>query len=226
MKNNSFLAIAKLKNLEHLNLSDVANIDNDIIVNIANNCKKLKHLTICPFHLNDSDLSKPDEISLKILDKLENLEELIMNNSFIAKNKMPTKMYNLKIIKCDNCENISDNDIIEILHNSPNLYYLSARNTGITLETIVYAIEKIKSRTNDIHLHIEADAHLQKSYERWKNLNPNSTEQEKEFTEMQDTVKHESNKKALLGVVFFFVGLILFCLKMKTKWDKASNNHH
>ncbi|XP_044013826.1 uncharacterized protein LOC122856197 [Aphidius gifuensis] len=101
----SIASISTLKNLEHLNISQAKNIDNDAVNEIINTCIKLKHLnlvgctTILP--LTIMNISKLHELEHLNLENLLNVDSQSIEN--IANNCKKLNYLNLK-----SCKNVAD----------------------------------------------------------------------------------------------------------------------
>ncbi|KAF7988546.1 hypothetical protein HCN44_001119 [Aphidius gifuensis] len=140
----SIASISTLKNLEHLNISQAKNIDNDAVNEIINTCIKLKHLnlvgctTILP--LTIMNISKLHELEHLNLENLLNVDSQSIEN--IANNCKKLNYLNLK-----SCKNVADYAISKLskLNNLEylNINYLFNINTQ-SLSEITNKCRKLK----------------------------------------------------------------------------------
>lgn len=151
--------IPALRNLEHLDLSDVQNIGDEILRNIINNCKNLKHLNIS----SCNDITKH---SLNHIGNAENLNELFVNGICDFDDSIIDRLQNIKILECRSCIDITDIGIIRILNNSPNLKRLDISDTGVT-QLILRCASDVSARRfgNNNKLHIVARDSLIKEFD-------------------------------------------------------------
>ncbi|XP_044020345.1 F-box/LRR-repeat protein 2-like [Aphidius gifuensis] len=110
--------LSKLQYLEHLNLRDTENIDDNTIIAIANNCKNLKSLDI-------QGISDTSETALVALTKLKNLESLTVGFRDISDSYI-IRLKGLKVFDCDGCEKLTDVGIIQFIKNNPDLEKINA----------------------------------------------------------------------------------------------------
>lgn len=113
------------KNLEYLNLRGTTPIRDWFITAIVKNFKNLKHLNLIQCY--------PSSGALKILGQLENLEEILLNHN--VDDRVVAEFKNLKILVCQ-WTSVSDNGVIKVLDNSPNLEHLYLENTKIILQIL------------------------------------------------------------------------------------------
>ncbi|XP_044010002.1 F-box/LRR-repeat protein 2-like [Aphidius gifuensis] len=141
--------LSKLQYLEHLNLCGLLNLRSGTITAIANNCKYLKSLRI-------RGCSPITETALVALTELENLEKLDVSflditDSFISKLK------GLKAFQCTHCKKLTNDGIIQLIKNNPDLKRIDVRCIdNITYNDLVNAANQaVKNRTNGVILHIK-----------------------------------------------------------------------
>ncbi|XP_044001447.1 uncharacterized protein LOC122847694 [Aphidius gifuensis] len=144
--------LSKLQYLEYLSLSDTERIDDNTIIDIANNCKNLKHLDICT-----NDDNNITETALLALTKLENLEILRVASHDISDSYI-SRLKGLKEFICSYCWNLTDTGIIQLIKNNPDLEEICAFGLEtFTIDLVIGADEATKNRTNGIILRIEID---------------------------------------------------------------------
>lgn len=127
-------SIAKLINLEYLNVGcTFQSLTNENLINIINNCCKLKYLNIswC------KDITKPTLMRLK---NLNNLNYMLLSNIGID-DDIIEQFKHLKTLECAGSTLITDKSIKNILKNSPTLERLVIGGTSVTIDTINYATE-------------------------------------------------------------------------------------
>lgn len=202
--------INKLKNLTHLNISYIKNLDDDTISEISNNCKSLQYLDLsnCSSELlsiglgelsklinlkyldfsdvivikenlkTDIDWKKIDKLiyldisgcnifsrkSIYKLGTLKNLQYLIMQNIFNVNYSIFNKLRNIKILDCWNCRNLNDTTIQNVIKNCYFLEYFDTRFTKITTNSLVYAVNIVKKRKNDIVLNISVTYDIERRF--------------------------------------------------------------
>ncbi|KAF7992948.1 hypothetical protein HCN44_005729 [Aphidius gifuensis] len=149
--------LKNLTNLKIINLTFIQNIDDNFMISLQNNCKKLTKidLSYCRYISN---------FGLSQLGHLENLEKILLNGVDKVDNSIITKLQNLKSLECIYCQNVTDKSIIKILNNSPNLEYLNIFKTGITSETLNCLSDVMKKRGNNINLNIFVDENIASSF--------------------------------------------------------------
>lgn len=117
----SIASISTLKNLEHLNISQAKNIDNDAVNEIINSCNKLKHLNLfgCSTVLPSTimNISKLHELEHLNLENLLNVDSPSIEN--ITNNCSKLNYLNLK-----SCKNVADYAVSK-LSQLKNLEYLN-----------------------------------------------------------------------------------------------------
>lgn len=159
------LPISKLVNLEHLDLSISSGVESNAIISIANKCNKLNYLDIS----GCSSISQP---ALKELAKRENLEQLIIQHVENVNNDMFATMRKLKVLDCSYCEDVTDVGIMGVIKLCQNLQRLNIVETGVTIETLNYAADKVKCRKNNVVLVIVASDSLKREFDHSKNISP------------------------------------------------------
>lgn len=159
-KNISGRALAELSNLkylEDLDIRETSNINDDVIIGIANNCKKIMQLSI-------QSCTTVSTLAYNELSKLENLELFGMADIENVNDDMFKNMHKLNTLKCTWCPNVTDVGIMRIIKNAPNLEYLTVCRTGVTTKTLVYAADETKKRTNKIVLKVTVNRHVLQNY--------------------------------------------------------------
>ncbi|XP_044020226.1 F-box/LRR-repeat protein 2-like [Aphidius gifuensis] len=138
--------LSKLKYLEHLNLRDTENIDDNTIIAIANNCKNLKSLDI--YGTSDN----VTETALVALTNLKNFEKLNVGFSHIS-DSFIIKLKGLKELYCDECMELTDAGIIQVIKNNPDLEILDVCSIdNITLDLVIGADQATKNHSFMIKL--------------------------------------------------------------------------
>ncbi|KAF7992148.1 hypothetical protein HCN44_001473 [Aphidius gifuensis] len=122
---DALVKISNLKNLEVLDICETKNVNDDVIIEIANNCKKITELHI-------DSCNNVSSLALNELAKLENLEVLQLVDVDNAGDDIFKNMYKLKKLKCTWCRNVTDSGIMRIIKNASNLDYLMLYRTGVT----------------------------------------------------------------------------------------------
>lgn len=152
LSNEAFLSdvynvnvILYLNNLECLNLNGIEITDNNFLIYLAKNCKKLTEFKFY-YGLDVSD------IRIMPLTKMDNLKTLGITT--ICENKNITSISlsefkNIKQFECIRNNNLSDFAIIKIIKNSPNLDFLNVRCTSVTSKIIREAVALVRSRRGD-----------------------------------------------------------------------------
>lgn len=149
------LYISKLINLECLNLRGT-NINDDTMIKITENCKKLKQLNI-------SDCKYLTKKCLKKIVKFKNINELMVNNLRDIDDSIIGQFVNLKILECNNCINVTDNSVIKIVEKSPNLVKLCLNGTGITCRSYFFLIIKVRDVNSNLDT-IYIDEKIKRDY--------------------------------------------------------------
>lgn len=145
ISNHSLMDIKKLIHLESLYLQFLRNIDENVLTGIIENCKNLKCLNIAACSCIPG--SALDEIN-----RLKKLEELVITRLDNATDLMLIGFYNLKILRCSRCTNITDCGIMFVIKNCQNLEDLRVDETGVTDKSIHCAVEQTKLRKNNVVL--------------------------------------------------------------------------
>ncbi|XP_044001873.1 uncharacterized protein LOC122848102 [Aphidius gifuensis] len=140
--NSEFIIkLTKLENLNFLKFDDMTNSFNkEVMVAILNNCKKLKHLVISGFHIEEASI-------LNDLSKLQYIESLnlafcwsIENSAIIAIAK------NCKLLKCLNIEGCSITSSAYIaLTSLKNLKELHVQSNYKVKDNFIVKLRGIKS---------------------------------------------------------------------------------
>lgn len=158
VKNNIFMldvcnvnTILYLNNLKHLFMHGIQITDDNFLINLANNFKKLILLRVnCGSDISDIGITPLTEIKT-----LKSLAIITRGNKKIT--DVPVSEFkNLKKFRCFGNINVSDFAIVKIIKNSPNLVYLDVRFTSVTSEIIREAVALIRSRKDDTVLTIRA----------------------------------------------------------------------
>ncbi|XP_044011434.1 uncharacterized protein LOC122854653 [Aphidius gifuensis] len=153
-------AISNLINLEHLDLSFVGDyIDDNVVIEIINSCKYLKYF----------DLSMCGEItkaSLIKLEKLKNIQVLLLNEVYDVDDDIVNSLVNLKKFGCSKCDGVTDVSAMKIIQNSPGLESLILYYTEITTKTLQYASEVLKKRDNGVKLIVYTSCDVIKSFDK------------------------------------------------------------
>ncbi|XP_044001874.1 F-box/LRR-repeat protein 2-like [Aphidius gifuensis] len=135
LNSESIIKLTKLENLNYLKFASTNNINNEVMVAISNNCKKLKHLVIHGSNIEEAsifdDLSKLqyiENLNLAFCDKLgdstiiaiaENCKLLkclniekcsITSSAYMAL----TSLKNLKELNVGSSDNVEDNFIVKL----------------------------------------------------------------------------------------------------------------
>lgn len=155
----------KLKNLEYLKFEvDDDNIDEFVIINIANNCRKLKCFGI----FNDKNNSICKKITRRAFTHLqlhlENLDEFYVTNMREAHDDLFKNMKLLKILNCAYCKNLNHKGISNVIKQCPKLERLNVIGTNIEKNTLIRAVELTKNRTNNIVLNLFVDSRLKEKF--------------------------------------------------------------
>ncbi|XP_044006076.1 F-box/LRR-repeat protein 2-like [Aphidius gifuensis] len=147
--------LSNLEHLEYLNFADCELLQGSTVIAIADKCKYLKYLNV----RGHNNLTK---LSYDALTKLENLQELTVGCSLAVTNDFVKKLKGLKVFNCDRCLRLTDDGIIQLIKNCPDLERLSLFHVmSITLNTIIAADLETKNRNNGIVLCIRiSDAEL------------------------------------------------------------------
>ncbi|XP_044007128.1 uncharacterized protein LOC122851750 [Aphidius gifuensis] len=139
--------LSKLQYLEHLNLCGVINLGSSAITAIANHCKNLKILEI-------RGCTAITETALVALTKLENLQKLDVSFLDITDSSI-SKFKELKILYCVDCKKLTDDGIIQLIKNNPDLEEINIYGIdNITYNLVIYADKATKNRINGIILHM------------------------------------------------------------------------
>lgn len=157
-------SLSTLDNLEYLDVSEVQNIDDDLVRNVIDNCKSIKHINIS----NCIDLTR---YSLDHLGNSESLKELLVNGIIDFDNSVINRLHGIKVLECRSCIDVTDIGIAEILNNSPNLERLDISDTSATILSLKTAADITKNRVNNSNkLHIIARDDLVKQYDDIDNI--------------------------------------------------------
>lgn len=152
LDNENFL-ISHLINLEHLTLNPLnfyeCNLTDDNLLNIINNCKKLKHLNLSSF----KNISR---FALKKIKNIKTLEELLLNSTKVD-DGVVRHYKNLRIFECENCKKITDYGVKKIFKKSPNIERLKLSGCQITSQTIKYASMLTKNSKKKLCLIVDDD---------------------------------------------------------------------
>ncbi|XP_044001868.1 dynein regulatory complex subunit 6-like isoform X2 [Aphidius gifuensis] len=98
LNSESTIELTKLENLNHLDF-EVTNIDNEVMVAIINNCKKLKHLVLPEYNMVKASIFYD-------LSKLQYIESLNLAFSFkLGDSAIIAIAKNCKLLKCLNIKN-------------------------------------------------------------------------------------------------------------------------
>ncbi|KAF7987428.1 hypothetical protein HCN44_003190 [Aphidius gifuensis] len=153
-------------NLEYLDLSYVNRVDDRVVLNIANNCCKLKYLNLkmCSLVTGESINKLTKLISLEhlfveklnlnknciynIANNCKNLKSLNISESKNVKKSDIMKIGELKFLEhlelC-NLESVDDDGLINIIHECCNLKYLDIKRcSNLTNKALVEIIIKLK----------------------------------------------------------------------------------
>lgn len=147
---NGLKQLEKFENLDHLDIRCVDNLDGNAVIGIANNCKKLTHLCLA----RCKNVSEP---AFRELNKLENLEILVIVDIENVRDSVFSKMHKLRVLECGLCRNVTDCSMMRIIKNSPNLEFLYTYDTHVTAETLICAANETKQRTNGVVLELAAN---------------------------------------------------------------------
>ncbi|KAF7996275.1 hypothetical protein HCN44_001907 [Aphidius gifuensis] len=151
---SSFMPLTNFPDLEYLNLRSIQNgtEDDDILKELFINSKKLKYLDIS---LNFG----VTELGLTHVAKMKNLEVLKINSLLTGEVNF-VQFYKLKIFECEGWAGACDATLQTVLENSPDLKIIDARNTNLTVKSLVLANDITKGRMNNIVLHFKVDLAL------------------------------------------------------------------
>lgn len=147
-----------MENLEYLDIRRTSNrTTDDPIFNIVNKCKNLRHLDI-------SEIEFISQRGIEQIGNLNNLEEIMMNDLVNVEidDNVISKFKNLTIFEC-RTSRVSDNGIIKIIKNSPNLERLVIPKTKITLKSVRCAYRVSKRRQKLLEFHVNSHV-LHKSH--------------------------------------------------------------
>ncbi|KAF7988680.1 hypothetical protein HCN44_001253 [Aphidius gifuensis] len=147
ISNNALINIKKLINLESLYLQYLQNVNENVLTGIIENCKNLKCLNIAACS------SIPGSV-LDEINRLNKLEKLVITRLDNATDFMLIGFYNLKILRCSRCTNITDCGIMFVIQNCHNLEDLRVDETGVTDKSIHCAVEQTKLRKNNVVLQL------------------------------------------------------------------------
>ncbi|XP_044003988.1 F-box/LRR-repeat protein 2-like [Aphidius gifuensis] len=134
--------LTELKNLEYLILPDGLKLSGETIMTISNNCKKLKHLEMTNCTINT--VSALDEIS-----KLQHLEYLNLSDAKDF-NEFIVRLKRFKSLNFHSCKNITDDGIVQLIKNCPDLEDLNLRLSDITFSMILEANHESRNPINNI----------------------------------------------------------------------------
>ncbi|XP_044001774.1 uncharacterized protein LOC122848022 [Aphidius gifuensis] len=154
-----YVELSKLQYLEYLNLSHRKNLSDSTIIAIANNCKNLKKLDI-------QSCTGLTETALVALTNLENLQKLDVSFLDVITDSFVIKLKGLKALRCEGCQKLTDDGIIQFIENNPHLEFLDVCSIciDITMNIVIAANSANKNRTNvnslpeeinEIHLFFE-----------------------------------------------------------------------
>ncbi|KAF7991573.1 hypothetical protein HCN44_008944 [Aphidius gifuensis] len=139
--------IINLINLEHLNIQHNDKVNDELLIIIANNCKKLKYLNIGYCQVSRANLKY-------VIKTLTHIEKLKISGISSADNSVIPiiNMRKLNSLECANCPDITDTGIFQILENQPCLEYLDIAGTSTTQEILEHALIKVESRNVKLNL--------------------------------------------------------------------------
>lgn len=119
-------------------------------------CNKLKNLTEFQSHIR----RLTDVGVLALTNREKSWEKIALDNCHgwcqITDNSIK-KFKNLQKIFLSNYPKITDDSIIAILNNSPNIEFIHLEKTGITFKTVQHVIDTMRNRKNDTRLVAEFD---------------------------------------------------------------------
>ncbi|XP_044003392.1 uncharacterized protein LOC122848962 [Aphidius gifuensis] len=127
--------IGNLKNLKRLHIESNYGVEDEFLIKLCNNAKNLNYLHIIGTHITDNGISA--------IGNLEELEDFDMGlnydgpqstkNEFIT-DKSIQSLFNQKLFSLDisNCRKVTDEGVIQLVKNLPNLDVLFIENTKVT----------------------------------------------------------------------------------------------
>ncbi|XP_044019419.1 F-box/LRR-repeat protein 2-like [Aphidius gifuensis] len=125
----------------------VNNFQDSSLIAIAKECKNLEYLNI-------SHCKYITEEGLNAITTIKSLRRLNVSHLECVRDSFLRKLKGLSLLKCNECQKISDVGLIQFINNCPDLKHLSADGTYMTIKTIIAADQATKHRENNIILHI------------------------------------------------------------------------
>ncbi|KAF7992150.1 hypothetical protein HCN44_001475 [Aphidius gifuensis] len=150
ISSKSLVEISSYNKLEILDISNVKNVNDKFITEVATNCKKLMNLYI-------ESCYKISRSALNEIAELKNIRTLCLVDMKNVGDDLFNNLHLLQVLRCTWCPNVTDVGIMRVITNAPNLERLMICHTGITSKTLVYAADETKKRTNKIVLRLTAD---------------------------------------------------------------------
>ncbi|XP_015126405.1 uncharacterized protein LOC107047982 [Diachasma alloeum] len=142
----------RLVNLEYLNLAKILEVDDQLVMQISDTCKKLKSLNLSDCHnLTDNGISKLHNLQL---------EELYLSGVFRITDLHLAQMHTLRKLECHCCSNIHDNGILTLMRSAPNLECLNLWSTGVSSKVLTEAATIIRQRNTDVPFRIFASLNV------------------------------------------------------------------
>ncbi|XP_044001844.1 dynein regulatory complex subunit 6-like isoform X2 [Aphidius gifuensis] len=179
LNSESIIKLTQLENLNYLKFEKTNNINNEVMVAILNNCKKLKHLVIhgddrveasifddllklkyieslnlaCNLNIGPSSITSTAYVALT---SLKNLKKLNLEWNSNVEDNFIVKLRGIKSLNCSGCRKLTDAGVIQFIKNNPDLEFLDISYIPkVTIDTIIAAEVAVKNRTNDTFLAIK-----------------------------------------------------------------------
>lgn len=136
-------SIGNLKNLERLYImwSNCCVVGDEFLINLSNNAKKMKEITIIGTNLTDNGI-----IAVNNLKELKHFNINLIpskQNEYITDESIGS-LFNkdLQHLNISNCTKITNDSLIKLVKNLPNLRYLNVQNTKVNHD-VVNKIDRI-----------------------------------------------------------------------------------
>lgn len=178
MNKNIMAAIGRLKNLQSLsisylflsqhlmypmlNLSNLKELDpghcfenfDGFLIKLADKLKNLTVLRLLNPYITD--------IGILALTKLEKLKKFSIANGrdYLERNITDAsikKFENMQDIDLIGYKTITDESIMHIIDNSPDLEMVALKKTGITIKSVQHALNSTRNRINNKRMHVSID---------------------------------------------------------------------
>ncbi|KAF7996702.1 hypothetical protein HCN44_002348 [Aphidius gifuensis] len=166
IENYLLIKLTNLIHLEYLDLSYVYDVDDRVVLNIANNCCKLKYLNLkkCSLvtgnsinklaqlvdleHLIVEELNLNENCIYNIANNCKNLKSLNISESKNVQKSDIMKIGELKFLEhlelC-NLKSVDDDGLINIIHKCCNLKYLDIKRCSNLTKNALVEIKKLKN---------------------------------------------------------------------------------